>query len=580
MYMRYFMFRTPFALSALLVASSICPAQEAPATAPSQNNTPQPAATNQEDFDSLKARLNDLEKRFKAQQEAEAAARKAAAAAATAGGQDIISEDQTKEAPFSDRDWGWLNGNPRTVDFPLTTKYFTPEIRVDANYNLDFNHPEDDTIGGSSEIFRSQEVQLTDVGLGGDFHLDNVHARFLSQFGLYSETTPRNDGSAARGQWDLDGAYRYISEANGGYHWDKLHGINVDAGIFLSYIGLFSFYQFDNWAYQPSFVSSNTPWFFNGARAQIFPTSHLKIEPWFINGWQSYGRFNSKPGVGGQIKYARGRVNIISNNYGVGDDSLGNPNRSRTHTDNSFELKYLDRKDSFIDKMAFSLTGDLGCEVGAYVLAANSPTHNTIPGVACHKNTSHVIDGTTYTNFKQSFVGWMAYNRIWANKDREAITIGGGQINNPGRYLVLLLPINGATAISGSPYFTENPGDQFKGTDGTITYDYMPSQFITFRTEYGYRHSNVPYWSGHGGITPPGGTTSTPVGNPADYTCSTGTSSVDAGFGYSYGPGNTQASNLASAKAYCNSLGNGFSLWQPDLRKDQALITFSILVKF
>jgi hypothetical protein len=574
------MFRAPFALSALLVASSICPAQEAPATAPSQNTTPQPTATNQEDIDSLKARLNDLEKRFKAQMAAEAAAKKAAAAAATAGGQDIVSEDQTKEAPFSDRDWGWLNGNPRTVDFPLNTKYFTPEIRVDTNYNLDFNHPEDDTIGGSSEVFRAEEVQVTDVGLGGDFHVDNVHARFLSQFGLYSSTTPRNDGSAARGQWDLDGAYRYVSEMNGGYHWDKMHGINVDAGIFLSYIGLFSFYQFDNWAYQPSFVSSNTPWFFNGARAQFFPTAHLKIEPWFINGWQSYGRFNSKPGVGGQIKYARGRVNFISNNYGVGEDSLGNPNRSRTHTDNSFELKYYDQKDSFISKMAFSLTGDLGCEVGAYVLAANSSTGNTIPGVACHKNTSHVIDGATYTNFKQSFVGWMAYNRIWANKNREAITIGGGQINNPGRYLVLLPPINGATAVSGSPYFTENPGDQFKGTDGTITYDYMPSQFITFRTEYGYRHSNVPYWSGHGGITPPGGTTSTSVGNPADYTCTTGTSSVDAGFGYSYGPGNTQASNLATAKAYCSGLGNGFSLWQPDLRKDQAIVTFAILVKF
>lgn len=56
----------------------------------------------------------------------------------------------------------------------------------------------------------------------------------------------------------------------------------------MSYIGLFSYYNFDNWAYQPSFVSSNTPWFFNGVRIQIFPTEHLKIEPWFINGWQSY----------------------------------------------------------------------------------------------------------------------------------------------------------------------------------------------------------------------------------------------------------------------------------------------------
>jgi len=71
----------------------------------------------------------------------------------------------------------------------------------------------------------------------------------------------------------------------------------------MSYIGLFSYYNFDNWAYQPSYVSSNTPWFFEGLRVQIFPTPHLKIEPWLINGWQSYGSANSRKGVGGQIKW-------------------------------------------------------------------------------------------------------------------------------------------------------------------------------------------------------------------------------------------------------------------------------------
>jgi len=35
----------------------------------------------------------------------------------------------------------------------------------------------------------------------------------------------------------------------------------------------------------------------------------------------------------------------------------------------------------------------------------------------------------------------------------------------------------------------------------------MPSQFITFRAEYNHRASNVPYFSGAGGITPPGGNT-------------------------------------------------------------------------
>ena len=57
---------------------------------------------------------------------------------------------------------------------PFDRKFFTPEIRADVNYIFDFNHPKDDTIGGSSEVFRSNEVQLTQLGVGGDFHYDNV----------------------------------------------------------------------------------------------------------------------------------------------------------------------------------------------------------------------------------------------------------------------------------------------------------------------------------------------------------------------------------------------------------------------
>src|SRR5471030_1812373 len=99
----------------------------------------------------------------------------------------------------------------------------------------------------------------------------------------------------------------------------------------------------------------------------------------------------------------------------------------------------------------------------------------------------------------------MAYNRVWFGHDRQAITVGGGAINNPGRYLVLLPPINGTTAASGTPYFTENPGDPYKAWDASVTVDYMPSQFVTFRMEGNYRAANVPYFTGQGGVTPPGG---------------------------------------------------------------------------
>jgi hypothetical protein len=425
--------------------------------------------------------------------------------------------------PFSFADFTWLNGNARTKDTPYATSFFTPEIRADVDYNYSFNHPKDDTIGGSSEVFRHGEVHVTQLGVGGDFHYDNVRARLMTQFGLYSQTTPRNDASPARGQWQLDNAYRYISEAYGGYHFNALHGINVDAGIFMSYIGLFSYYQFDNWAYQPSYVSSNTPWFFNGVRVQIFPTEHLKIEPWFINGWQSYGRFNGRPGFGMQILWRpNGWLSVLGNQYALGEEALGVAGRIRYHSDDSIEIKYLDHQENFLSKAAFSLTGDIGCEHGG--------------GVSCHGNSAK--------GPKQSFLGFMFYNRFWFNHDHYGLTLGGGKINNPGRYLVLLPPINGATAASGTTYFTENPGDQFKAWDASGTFDYMPSQYITFRWEFDHRAANVPYFSGPGGVTP------------------------------------TSCPTAPLVENICGSPGAFVPGFTPDLKKIENRINLAILVKF
>jgi hypothetical protein len=524
-------------------------AQSSPTEAQTESNSQQSNVSDQQipaaiakELEAMKKRIAQLEAELRKHQAAEQPVTaihtaKATASMAPVGSAVTVappeseallpgSTQPTKKRPaepFAFADYTWLNGNPRTREPAFDSKFFTPEIRADVDYIVDFNQPSDDTIGGSSEVFRSSEVHVTQLGVGGDFHYDNVRARLMTQFGLYSQTTPRNDASPARGQWNLADAYRYVSEAYGGYHFNALHGINVDAGIFMSYIGLFSYYNFDNWAYQPSYVSSNTPWFFNGVRVQIFPTEHLKIEPWFINGWQSYGRFNNRPGVGAQILWRpNGRWSILGNQYALGEDALGVPGRVRYHTDDSIEYKYYDNPSRFIDKAAFSLTGDMGCEHGG--------------GVSCAGNSVHVVAGQRVVWPKQDFLGFMIYNRLWFHKDLYGLTLGGGKINNPGRYLVLLPPINGATATSGTPYFTENPGDPYKAWDASATFDYMPSQYITFRWEFDHRAASVPYFSGKNGITPPGG--------------------------------NTGSSG---------SLVSGFT---PDLRRDENRLNLAMLVKF
>jgi hypothetical protein len=471
------------------------------------------------------------------------------------------------QTPWADVGYvGWMNGTSREKAPIFDTKFFTPEIRLDVNYLQSLNHPQDHTIVGSTEEFRSGEFQIEQVSLGGDFHWDNVRARFLSMFGMFATTTPRNDASSEVGQWDLDDAYRYFSEANAGYHFDVNHGLNVDVGVFVSYIGLFSYYNYDNWTYQPSFVSSNTPWFFNGLRVQWWPTQNLKIEPWLINGWQSYAKFNRRPGFGGQVLWMpNDAFKLVFNTYTVGQDNLncqsangnqgttdtlcqpqngGNGHASagslagagppvdysrvtRVHEDDSIEVKYFDARGAGgagVSKMALSYTADIGCEYGG--------------GVNCTRGPN-----------KENFLGMMLYNRAWFHNDLYAVTLGGGFMNNPGRYLALTPPINGATAASGSPYFTQQPGQKLFQWDTQLNLQYMPKDWITWWTETTFRHSNVPYWSGQGGVTPPGGNTGTPA------SCVGGGASATTG--------------------NCNSTD-----WFPDLRTREVVVGAGVMVKF
>src|SRR5581483_2087218 len=237
-----------------LVAGSSSAESSVPTAIPTgASNTP-PALTNAEvlaELERMRARIQELEAQLKAQSGpsivAESSSQPPTPASGAASATVQVSTekppqtDKKKPAePFAFADWTWLNGAPRTKDIPVDTKFFTPEVRFDVNYLYDFSHPIDHTLVGTSEGGRTNEFQLQHLGIGGDFHYDNVRGRVLTQVGTYAITQPRNDATPSRGQFDLNTAYRYVTEAYGGYHIDKLHGINIDAGIFLSYIGLFS----------------------------------------------------------------------------------------------------------------------------------------------------------------------------------------------------------------------------------------------------------------------------------------------------------------------------------------------------
>jgi hypothetical protein len=394
----------------------------------------------------------------------------------------------------------------------LDTPYFTPEFLVDVNYTASQNMPIDNTVVGSTALSRNNEITLAFVGFGGDFHYQNARGRLMTQFGVRSTLVPRNDGSTMHGQFDLQTALRYISEAYGGYHWDVLHGINLDAGIFMSYVGLFSYDNYENWVYLPSFTSDNTPWFFNGVRLQIFPSDTLKIEPWFINGWQSYGKFNETPGLGMQVLWRPVEsFEVLTNDY-MGWDTQDNPGRIRFHSDNSVLVRYFNvpPRSSFFHRAAFSITGDIGFEAGDGVTPFGG--HHASNPAAC----------TVSNPCEQHFLSWMAYNRLWFFKDLFAFTVGGGMMGNPGRYLVLA-PTGVATpfqalSTDGIVYnlpnaqgFSLSPGTTFNAWDVEAGFQYMPTEQTTYDIEVNRRAADVPYFAGHGGVTSPDGYITTPV---------------------------------------------------------------------
>ncbi len=228
----------------------------------------------------------------------------------------------------------------------------------------------------------------------------------------------------------------------------------------------------------------------------------------------------------------------MPNNGGSPTADIGLPNPSapyinyahvtRVHEDDSLLWKYFDSAGSSgISKMATSLTWDLGCEYGGGVSCAHGPN-------------------------KANFFGMMVYDRTWFDRNQYAVTFGGGFMNNPGRYLALLPPINGATAQTGSPYFTENPGQSLYQWDLQLNFQYMPKDWITWWTEATFRHSNVPYWTGPGGVTPPTGNN----GSPASFVCNNGSA------------------------AGSDNCANEGGIWYPDLLTREVIWGAGVMVKF
>jgi hypothetical protein len=412
----------------------------------------------------------------------------------------------TKKVPFDGMDLTWVNGQNRQKNFPLTLKdkdgetILTGVTYLDAYYNYNFANPIDNTQTISSSIGRHNEFTLNLASIGIETNYKNIIGRVWLQYGQMGSIVNDLDGSVNRGRNTSINNLKYVREAAAGYHFDVWHGINVEMGIFMSYIGLESYVTQENWSYQRSMLCDFTPFYFSGARVQMHPSKNLRTEIWLLNGWQSYNSFSNSPGLGSSTYYRPSEnLQLVANFYLGHDtqnpDTEGNQSkRIRFHHDNSVVARYYKNPGSNgITQAAFSLNSHYGFQ-----------SNNQKGDIVKAKD-----------NF---MIGTSLANRVWFNKNKMAVTVRADYMTNQS-------VVNG---VNVSPYLAFTPaatgnvpnnydnaianGDKLKIFQFTTTFDIMPSDFVTFRLEYGYRNASIPYFTGSGGTTSASGWTNGPTG--------------------------------------------------------------------
>ncbi|MFT3827527.1 MAG: outer membrane beta-barrel protein [Chitinophagaceae bacterium] len=399
---------------------------------------------------------------------------------------------QQVKIPFDGMDLTWINGQNRQKNFPLQLAdkngetILTGTVLLDGYFNYNFARPKDNTQTISAATGRSNEFQINQASIGIESNYKNIIGRLWLQTGSMTHIVQETDGSVTRGRNTGAGNLKFIREAAAGYHFNVKYGLNIEMGIFMSYIGLESYVLQENWSYQRSMVCDFTPFYFQGARAQFFPSKKFKTELWLLNGWQSYNSWSKNIGLGNSNYYRPSEnVQIVANFY-YGNDThvAGSTSLSkvrRFHHDDSFVARYFKNAQSKgISQAAFSINNHYGFQSGEGVKAKDN-----------------YMAGTSIAH------------RVWFNRNKMALTLRGDYITNPGGYLAFY-----PAAPSAQPNDYDKAiasGKNLKMGQFTATWDIMPNDHVTLRFEYAHRNANVPYFAGPDGTTSQTGFTSDPV---------------------------------------------------------------------
>ena len=268
-----------------------------------------------------------------------------------------------REPPFA-LDFNWMNGTNTQPSSLLTMGPITWSLYVDTYYAWQFHEPIDHTIFPTTTAPRHNEISLNLAHVGIDVTgLDGPIGRLYIQYGTIVQTIAGQDTTTTRGYFLTNALLQNVEQAAAGWHFHQWHGVNVEGGIFPSYIGLESYLPEENWSYTHAFLADATPYYFFGVRTQVYPSARLKLELWVVNGWQTFGQWHEGR-AGGYLWNWRPRewLSLVNSVY-AGQEVEGDPDSLRVYSDNNIQVRYFKGEPGhFLRSLAFSLVGDVGYE--------------------------------------------------------------------------------------------------------------------------------------------------------------------------------------------------------------------------
>ena len=178
---------------------------------------------------------------------------------------------------------------------------------VDTYYAFDFGRPTTRDRAYTTQPARHNEFNINLAFVEAKLSGEHVRGRFALQTG----TSVNLNYAAETNNRELS---QLLQEAVAGFR--LADNIWIDAGIYLSHIGLEAWISRDNWTYTRSLCSDFSPYYQTGVKATLQASPKFALQLHVLNGWQNIAETNNNKALGLQAALTLSeRVSLTYNNF-------------------------------------------------------------------------------------------------------------------------------------------------------------------------------------------------------------------------------------------------------------------------